>query len=596
MSTTSAYEELLEFVYVSPFALARIDEAGVIDMMNSMGASLLLEFAPSPDITNLLDILDGVDPAVRELVTTFSEERGSICQGRRIAIERFEGGDPLVLSLDLLKLGPGRVMAAFGDVSKLEAAHRAQRFLLESVSDGLVTVDMLGRMSDQCSAMLVHWLGAPVAEEPIWTYIGRKNPSFASALQFAWESLTEDIMPLELCIEQLPRRLDVDGVPLGVSYEPLMSGDKSTHLMVVMRDISAQLERERLDAEQRELMTAVSHLTADREGFRGFFEEASKLVQLLTQVNPHVQVHVERTLHTLKGNASMFGISSVATICHELEDSLRDGGRKDLDEPERLRLRDRWAAIVDRFRSLVVDTGNALTVSRDDHRELLELASSAASREEIVGRIQSLALAPLQGPLQRLADQAIALGQRLDKAAIEPHVDGKGLRHDLERFAPFWAACVHAVRNSVDHGIETTDERLAAGKPATATIDIRVEQEGDEVIVMLRDDGRGIDWEKIAVRASAAGFPCATHAECVDALFRDDISSRDVVSETSGRGAGMGALRASCEQFGGKVDVESCINAWTRVTFRFPASIFWIPDRGVALAPPRRTPSMRVAS
>ena len=596
MSTTTAYEELLEFVYVSPFALARIDEAGTIDMMNSMGANLLLEFAPSPEISNLLDILDSVDTGVRELVTTFSEERGPICEGRRIAIDRFEGGDPLVLSLNLLKLGPGRIMVAFGDVSKLEAAHRAQRFILDSVSDGLVTVDALGRMSDQCSAMLVRWLGAPVADEPIWTYIGRKHPSFASALEFAWESLTDDILPLELCIEQLPRRLSVDGVALSVSYEPLMSGDKWTHLMVVMRDIGAQLERERLDAEQRELMAAMSHLSTDRDGFRGFLDEAAKLVLLLTEVNPNVQVHVERALHTLKGNAGMFGISSVATMCHELEDRLRDGGRDALEESERMRLGARWAVITERFRSLIVDNDNALMVSRKDHGDLLELARSAASRDEIVTRVESLALAPVQLPLQRLADQAVALGERLGKATIAAHVDGIGLRHDLERFTPFWAACVHAVRNAVDHGVETTDERLTAGKPAIATLDIRVEMDGDEVIVVLEDDGRGVDWEKIAARASAAGLSCVTHAEHVEALFRDGISSRDAVSETSGRGAGMGALRAACEQFGGKVDVESCIGAWTRVTFRFPASNFWIPARRTATTAPRTSPSMRIAS
>jgi HPt (histidine-containing phosphotransfer) domain-containing protein len=382
------YQELLEFVYRSPFALARIDETGTIDMMNSMGANLLMDISPTPEISNLLDVLDSVDPGVRKLVAGFTDKQGSICEGHQISIEAFGGGDPIVLSLNLLKLGPGRIMAAFGDISKLEAAQRAQRFLLDNVSDGLVAVDAAGMMPGQCSAMLVRWLGAPVMGEPLWSYLERTSPHFAAMLKLGWEAMVEDVMPLEVCLDQLPSRLDAKQVPLGVSYQPLMAGGKLTHVLVVMRDLTAQLERQRLDAEQRELMSAVSRLSSDRDGFRSFFDEASSLVRELVSSESEGRLQSARLIHTLKGNASLFGISSIAHMCHEFEDRLGNDGDDRLDLAERTRLTERWEQLSARFKNLIGDPSKGITLSQSEYQALQRAVSDGASRAELLERLE----------------------------------------------------------------------------------------------------------------------------------------------------------------------------------------------------------------
>jgi two-component system chemotaxis sensor kinase CheA len=581
-TVTQAYEQLLEFVYVSPYALTRFSESGAIDMMNSMGANLLLDFAPSPELTNLFEILDVVDPGVRALVKDYTEERGPICEGRRLEIPAFGGGDPVILSLNIIKLGAGWYMAAFGDVSKLEAAHRAQRFLLENVSDGLIAVSATGEMSDQCSATLARWIGAPTAGEKIWSYIASRNPAFAATLQLGWEAMNEDVLPLELYLDQLPGRLDVDGLPLGVSYQPLMAGGKLTHVLVVMRDLTAQIERERLDAEQRELMSAVSRLSTDREGFRNFFEEASKLVQTLVATETAGQLQTARLVHTLKGNSAIFGITSIAAMCHEFEDHLQ-AGADTLANEERARLAERWSQLSDRFGALIGDTSsNTLSITRMEHGRVLQMLRNNTPRKELIARVESLALAPMQPQLLRFKDQTEQLAARLGKAPVELRVSARGIRHHAERFAPFWSSFVHALRNAVDHGIETPEERALAAKSPTATVELTAVENATDMVLTLRDDGRGIDWGKVAAKAHAAGLPCSTQDDLKNAIFADGVSSRDEVSDTSGRGVGMGALKEACEKLGGRIAIDSEANRGTAFRFSFPIQVL----RRLSLLPP----------
>jgi two-component system chemotaxis sensor kinase CheA len=562
------YEELLEFVYVSPFALARIDEQGAVEMMNSMGANLLMEISSTPEISNLFDVLDAVDPGVRRLVADFTEPLGPICEGRHITIAAFGGGDPIVLSLNLLKLGPGRIMAAFGDISKLEAARRAQRFLLDNVSDGLVAVDAAGTLPKECSAMLVRWLGAPEAGQSLWDYLGRADPRFGEALKLGWEAMLEDVLPLELYLEQLPRRLQAGAVPLGVSFQPLSMGGKLTHVLVVLRDLTAQLEGERLEGEQRELMAAVSRLSSDRAGFKAFFDEASGLVRALVAAESEGKLQSARLLHTLKGNAAIFGLTSISRMCHQFEDRLAEGG-EGLLERERAALRERWEQLSGRFAGLLGDTAH-LTVTRAELAELRQAVSDGASRPALLGKLEALELLPLLPQLSRFAQQAVALGQRLEKAPIVTQVEAHGVRVHPQRFAAFFSAFTHAVRNAVDHGVETAAARAAAGKPAEATLRFHAQKQEGALVLTLSDDGEGIDWEAIARRARASGLPSETRAQLEAALFDDGISSREAVSEVSGRGVGLGALKAACALLEGTIEVESTQGQGTTFRFRFP--------------------------
>ena len=137
-------------------------------------------------------------------------------------------------------------------------------------------------------------------------------------------------------------------------------------------------------------------------------------------------------------------------------------------------------------------------------------------------------------------------------------------------WAPLWSALVHTISNALDHGIEAPDERVAAGKAPTGALDLSTAIEAGDFVFELRDDGRGVDWERVRARALTRGLPAASHEDLVEALFSNGLSTRDEASQYSGRGIGMGALRAVCEDFGGTLRVESERGRGTRIEVRIP--------------------------
>src|SRR5690606_2424033 len=118
---------------------------------------------------------------------------------------------------------------------------------------------------------------------------------------------------------------------------------------------------------------------------------------------------------------------------------------------------------------------------------------------------------------------------------------------------------MHLVRNAFDHAIEPPDERVAAGKPPEGTIRIEAHQRGSHVVIQVCDDGRGIDLDAVRARAVKRGLiaPDAVLSakETIDLIFLPGFSTRDEVTETSGRGVGMDVVRENVNSLGGLVHV-----------------------------------------
>ena len=172
-------------------------------------------------------------------------------------------------------------------------------------------------------------------------------------------------------------------------------------------------------------------------------------------------------------------------------------------------------------------------------------------------RIRSLKLESTVKRLRHFEEHARAIAQRLGKSDVCVDVEDRGVRLDAPRWGAFWATFIHAVRNAVDHGIEPTHERIAAGKPAVGHLALRTFQEADRIVIEIADDGKGIDWDALARRAEQLGLPTDSTADIERALFTDGVSTATAVSEVSGRGIGMGALLEKTHSLGGEVAVES---------------------------------------
>lgn len=138
---------------------------------------------------------------------------------------------------------------------------------------------------------------------------------------------------------------------------------------------------------------------------------------------------------------------------------------------------------------------------------------------------------------------------------------------------------VHCVRNSIDHGLETPEERLAAGKEETGTITLEARHEGGEVWIVIQDDGRGLNREKILSRALDRGLvtPEKVHslsdADIYTFIFEPGFSTAEQVTDVSGRGVGMDVVRRNIEKVKGKIRIESEAGKGSRVIFQIPLTL-----------------------
>lgn len=227
-------------------------------------------------------------------------------------------------------------------------------------------------------------------------------------------------------------------------------------------------------------------------------------------------------------------------------------------------------ATLDRFLStvgeVILNTSQVRTVSESAPYQGTHLTEGLDRMDRIVGELQRRALELRTTPLLRILEPLPRAARDVaEHAGVRVAVEIHGAELELDRsiLDRLSDPLVHLLRNAVDHGIEHPAERRAAGKPETGRISIEARRDKDAIRISIRDDGAGIDLEAVRRRAVEAGLVHPDLAadlapEQVAALvFEPGLSTAARVSEVSGRGVGMDAVRATLESLGGSVEIAS---------------------------------------
>lgn len=482
------------------------------------------------------------------------------------------------------------------------------RAVLDSVTQGLVAIDLAGHIQSDASKSLQHWFG-PVAHAPpaqaqlpaqsttqsitqsITQYFASIDPKYAAWLDMGLQEVRDGFLPLPLLLDQMPKEIRAEHAVYSVEYLPMYAQypheEVPQKLLLVVTDITQQLEHQRTEEEQRDLLRVLSHLHRDRRGFLDFLQEAKDIVVSLTKQSVSSQLPtsvVARLLHTLKGNAGIFGLTTFARVCHEIEERIKDDEHQKMSDLDQAWLSSSWQATTKRLESLIGQREEErIEIKKQDLVEVVSLAKEKQIDREVVGALSNWLLDPVAPRLQHLGDAAKTLASRLGKEEPHIYVEAGDLRVNGLLWATFWSSCIHLIRNAVDHGIEDQKTRTAAGKAPFGKISLRafVEKpsEGSQTknadprfMIVIEDDGAGIAWEKIQIKAKSLGIACSTHAEKVAALFCDGVSSKDEVNEISGRGVGMGALYDEVKRRKGTVDIQSQLGIGTTFILSFPVA------------------------
>ncbi|TWB12240.1 two-component system chemotaxis sensor kinase CheA [Nitrospirillum amazonense] len=221
------------------------------------------------------------------------------------------------------------------------------------------------------------------------------------------------------------------------------------------------------------------------------------------------------------------------------------------------------------------------------------LGDRQATLDRLVGRlhrtVMGIRLVPILPLLRRFSrvvrETATALGKEVDLA-----VDGQDVQVDKAIVEGLFEPLTHLLRNAVDHGIEPAAERAAAGKPTRALIRLVARREGDHVVIDVADDGRGMDPARIRRVAAARGLlpdrmlDALADDQVLDLVFRPGFSTAEAVTDLSGRGVGMDAVRAAVGRLGGSVGISSASGQGTTVRLVLPLNLVLTKVMVVAVA------------
>jgi two-component system, chemotaxis family, sensor kinase CheA len=196
--------------------------------------------------------------------------------------------------------------------------------------------------------------------------------------------------------------------------------------------------------------------------------------------------------------------------------------------------------------------------------------------------VMRVRLVPLGPTFERFRRATRDLGQASDKH-VELVVDGADVEVDMALADALRDPLAHMLRNAIDHGIETPAERAAVGKPPMGRVKLSARHEGNNVVVEVEDDGRGMDATKLLARAKALGVaPQANGDDSVYGLaFTPGLSTATAITSLSGRGIGMDVVRRSVESLRGSVGVTSRTGRGVTVSLRMPLTLALIQGFGV---------------
>ncbi|HXH30849.1 MAG TPA: HAMP domain-containing protein [Bacteriovoracaceae bacterium] len=369
-----------------------------------------------------------------------------------------------------------------------------------------------------------------------------------------------------------------------LSYAPINGAESkdAEYVLIVGTDKTAEMENMEKFKKEWNFSQMIQKIASNRFALNKIISESlnmlAKCVDCLHTDEEYSIRVIQRLVHTIKGSFSYFYIQEITQLCHDLETFLGTYyDEKHVPTGLAATIAERIMAIevslecyVEHYDSIIQYKDSATNKSVPNS-SLVSFSNLLKERDPELQELFSQRFFKTKvGPYFQMYPSVVEeLGEKLGKDVVFKIV-GENVEVPDGPWEEIFQQFIHFIRNSVDHGIEKSEERIAAGKFPVGEITFAFEHHeshGEEsLIVTLKDDGKGVDWERIAAKD-----PSVTCLE--DALERiktGGISSKDEVSETSGRGVGVSSLFSAVDEFGGTSKFTSTWGVGMSIVLRLP--------------------------
>jgi two-component system chemotaxis sensor kinase CheA len=361
-----------------------------------------------------------------------------------------------------------------------------------------------------------------------------------------------------------------------LDWDPIISDGIINKIMVTVRDVT-KLRAMQAEAEEQkkelEIVGQIIRLSPAKfvsfiKNAQSLLEKNESIIKATDKKNAGVIANLFVNMHTIKGNARTYQFTAITDVVHEAETSY-DQLRKDpeqswnpqqlLDELESVREAVTLYAQVraDKLAASSADEipEDSVVLSQQDYQTLLK-QSNNNNTSAVIRLLRKLDTLTLQDALGDLLSSLPSVAAQLDKPAPKLDLQLRGLLLHRGYNELINNVFTHLLRNAIDHGIETSEERLAKQKSAAGTIHLHADITDQSNTLWLWDDGRGLNLKRLREKAISSGHLTEGNIESASAiancLFMSGVSTAEQVTAISGRGVGMDAVKtylqnASCD-------------------------------------------------
>ena len=477
----------------------------------------------------------------------------------------------------------------------LEAVGNKVKNLLNNAGQGFLSFknDMLidSEYSKECENLIEPNLASKNISELLFVNDMKSKQLFESILKDI--SNIDDNIIIESLLTLLPEEITINRKIIKLEYKFLAKNS----FMLILTNITAQKKLEKKIKEDQEILKMIVTLTSESDSFfDAWFEYKNfakhKLDFIKNDRKPYDNLNeLYRIIHTFKGTFSQLFMKNSVERLHIIESKLsnmleENNSTNDIiiDFLQNINFEQFIEQDIQIIKKVLGDSflysEQIVKVKIDDINHIKQELSKYQNEHTMFTKLlleidswQDITIIDILNSYSKLVDE---LSMTLNKAIYDLNIDGdKDLKVPL-RFKPFLKSLVHVFRNVVDHGIETPEERLRKNKDEIGTISCSFKTDDENFILIISDDGAGINKEKVINKLKELGESTdnLTDNEIFKAIFNDNFSTKsiDELSDISGRGVGMSAVKNELELLNATYSIETEKDKGT--TFKFTIPLF----------------------
>ncbi len=465
---------------------------------------------------------------------------------------------------------------------ELSRNHDLIQTMLESIEEAFIILDLDGVCVNEPSAVAREFFGIDPKGQNLVAIL-RIGESDRKNLDSWFFILKSDRFDFRETAGRGPKVFINSGTKktLALKYQPIRDKDGGLKAIVMTAvDVTREVAAQKAEKEALEKSELILRVNENRNGFREFLEHFERAIDKLSDGASHDLGEVRQQLHTLKGTSAIFGAKSLSHEVHGVEMEIRKSETKVTEaaplkaeklsggifETHMRHLKEQFSLWKQREMQLFVQLGifeeEKIEFSKRRLAELEQdfVGDNLESFKRILNKLTESEFG------EQLKDYSFHVSQVAGKLAkqvsLQVKREGDLIFSAPETFREVVRSLVHLFNNAVDHGIEIPEERVAVGKPASgsivATYGLFKDDAGRPWIKLnIQDDGRGINVAKLRERARARGddVTAKSDLEIMHMVFEEGVTTRDTVTEVSGQGVGMGALKATILKARGRIKI-----------------------------------------